>query len=119
MLKLDTALMYTYVGKLNYAPFSDDDTFVMIFPQGFVFGADVLMYHQWTHNANGVAKATSSSIAKIRTISDVGGLKVEVREYYGWDVSVSEDKKELSVKMLSPSGGSLADLKLELHYESA
>ncbi|KAJ8523069.1 hypothetical protein ONZ45_g447 [Pleurotus djamor] len=113
--------MYSYVGKLDYAPYSDNDTFVMIFPQGLILGGDVLMYHEWTRNAKGEAKATSSSNVKIHTITESpSGLKLKFgNRHYHWDVAVSKDKKGLSVKMLSPSGEHLADLRLEQHYASA
>ncbi|KAJ8472876.1 hypothetical protein ONZ45_g16500 [Pleurotus djamor] len=116
-----TKKMYSYVGKLDYAPYSDNETFVMIFPQGLIFGGDVLMYHQWTRNAKGEAKATSSSNVKIHTITESPkGLKLKFgNRHYHWDVAVSKDKNGLSVKMLSPSGEHLADLRLEQHYASA
>ncbi|KAJ8518499.1 hypothetical protein ONZ45_g4428 [Pleurotus djamor] len=112
--------MYSYVGKLNYAPYSSNETFAMIFPQGFVFGADVVMYHQWTRNAEGVPKATSATIGRITTAStSVNGFRLKFSSsHFSYDVSVSQNKKKLTAKMFDTKGEHVADLALELHYSS-
>ncbi|KAM0542736.1 hypothetical protein ACHAPJ_012669 [Fusarium lateritium] len=100
--------MFVYEGRLDWKPYGDNETFVIILPDGPVrVGDTAYLFSQWTKDAQGTRKANwfqKSAIEKITKTGSTDDTFVVRGSYYSWDITTSEVYSKLKVTMSNPTG---------------
>ncbi|KAF4461394.1 hard-surface inducible [Fusarium albosuccineum] len=98
--------MFVYEGRLDWKPYGDNETFVIILPNGPVrLGDTVYLFFQWTKDAKGVQKPNwfqkyiVDSLSKTKSGDDTFVLK---HSYYTWEITTEQVYGKLSVVMSNP-----------------
>ena len=101
--------MFVYEGRLDWKPYGDNETFVIVLPDGPVrVGDTVYLFYQWTFNASNVKKDNSFNKVAIDKVSKTPGgddtfiAKFNYKSYYDIDCSWNKKTEKLSVKVKSP-----------------
>lgn len=100
--------MYVYLGKLDWKPYGQDETFVITLPNGPARAGDpAYLFFQWTKDARGVEKANwfinliVDKVSKTASGDDVFTLKNS--HYYSWEITAQKVYGELKVTMSNPN----------------
>ncbi|KXH30070.1 hypothetical protein CSIM01_00784 [Colletotrichum simmondsii] len=100
--------MYVYLGKLDWKPYGQDETFVITLPNGPARAGDpAYLFSQWTKDARGAQKANwflnlvVDKVSKTASGDDVFTLKNS--HYYSWEIKTSKAYGEIKVTMSNPN----------------
>ncbi|KAK1659959.1 hypothetical protein BDP55DRAFT_732827 [Colletotrichum godetiae] len=100
--------MYVYLGKLDWKPYGQDETFVITLPNGPARAGDpAYLFSQWTKDARGAQKANwflnlvVDKVSKTASGDDVFTLKNS--HYYSWEITTQKVYGELKVAMSNPN----------------
>ncbi|KAK0374210.1 hypothetical protein CLIM01_08430 [Colletotrichum limetticola] len=100
--------MYVYLGKLDWKPYGQDETFVITLPNGPARAGDpAYLFSQWTKDARGAQKANwflnlvVDKVSKTASGDDVFTLKNS--HYYSWEITTQKVYGELKVTMSNPN----------------
>ncbi|KAH7237727.1 uncharacterized protein BKA55DRAFT_694218 [Fusarium redolens] len=83
--------MFVYEGRLDWKPYGDNETFVIILPDGPVrVGDTAYLFSQWTKDAQGTKKANffqKSAIEKVSKTPSGDDTVIAKASYYSWEVT--------------------------------
>ncbi|KAH7174192.1 uncharacterized protein B0J16DRAFT_348272 [Fusarium flagelliforme] len=100
--------MFVYEGRLDWKPYGDNETFVIVLPDGPVrVGDTVYLFYQWTFNASNVKKDNSFHKIAIDKVSKTPGgddTFIAKSSYYSWEITSGNVYQKLKVVMRNPSG---------------
>ncbi|KAK1728326.1 uncharacterized protein BDZ83DRAFT_648886 [Colletotrichum acutatum] len=103
-----STVMYVYLGKLDWKPYGQDETFVITLPNGPARAGDpAYLFSQWTKDARGAQKANwflnlvVDKVSKTASGDDVFTLKNS--HYYSWEITTQKVYGELKVTMSNPN----------------
>ncbi|KAJ4111467.1 hypothetical protein NW768_011821 [Fusarium equiseti] len=100
--------MFVYEGRLDWKPYGDNETFVIVLPDGPVrVGDTVYLFYQWTFNAQNVKKDNSFhkiAIDKVSKTPSGDDTFIAKSSYYSWEITSGNVYQKLKVVMRNPSG---------------
>ncbi|KAF5230789.1 hypothetical protein FAUST_9609 [Fusarium austroamericanum] len=100
--------MFVYEGKLDWKPYGDNETFVIVLPDGPVrVGDTVYLFFQWTFNAQNVAKSNffqKITIDKVSKTPNGDDTFIAKSSYYSWEITSGNVYQKLKVVMRNPTG---------------
>ncbi|PYI01281.1 hypothetical protein BO78DRAFT_464739 [Aspergillus sclerotiicarbonarius CBS 121057] len=74
--------MITWLGKLDYSPYSRDEIFSVVFANNMNLGEGVAVIHQWTKDASGKAKSNSFAQGTVSKSVILGPMEREIEILY-------------------------------------
>lgn len=99
--------MYVYLGKLDWKPYGDDETFTVILPNGPVrVGDPVYLFFQWTKDAKGFVKPNwfqNLLVDKVTKSENGDDVFVVNHYYYKYEITAQQGYNKLSLVMSNPS----------------
>ncbi|KAG5657313.1 hypothetical protein KAF25_005877 [Fusarium avenaceum] len=100
--------MFVYEGRLDWKPYGDNETFVIILPDGPVrVGDTAYLFSQWTKDAQGTKKANffqKSAIDKVSKTPSGDDTFIAKASYYSWEITSRDIYGKLDVVMMNPAG---------------
>ncbi|KAJ4135494.1 hypothetical protein BFJ70_g14012 [Fusarium oxysporum] len=100
--------MFVYEGRLDWKPYGDNETFVIILPDGPVrVGDTAYLFSQWTKDAQGTKKANffqKSAIEKVSKTPSGDDTFIAKASYYSWEITSHDVYGKLDVVMSNPAG---------------
>ncbi|PCD31322.1 hypothetical protein AU210_010977 [Fusarium oxysporum f. sp. radicis-cucumerinum] len=100
--------MFVYEGRLDWKPYGDNETFVIILPDGPVrVGDTAYLFSQWTKDAQGTKKANffqKSAIEKVSKTPSSDDTFIAKASYYSWEITSHDVYGKLDVVMSNPAG---------------
>ncbi|KAI1019166.1 hypothetical protein LB503_009215 [Fusarium chuoi] len=100
--------MFVYEGRLDWKPYGDNETFVIILPDGPVrVGDTAYLFSQWTKDAQGTKKANffqKSAIEKVSKTPSGDDTFIAKASYYSWEITSRDIYGKLDVVMSNPAG---------------
>ncbi|EWZ31644.1 hypothetical protein FOZG_14767 [Fusarium oxysporum Fo47] len=100
--------MFVYEGRLDWKPYGDSETFVIILPDGPVrVGDTAYLFSQWTKDAQGTKKANffqKSAIEKVSKTPSGDDTFIAKASYYSWEITSHDVYGKLDVVMSNPAG---------------
>ncbi|EXL42922.1 hypothetical protein FOCG_14485 [Fusarium oxysporum f. sp. radicis-lycopersici 26381] len=100
--------MFVYEGRLDWKPYGDNETFVIILPDGPVrVGDTTYLFSQWTKDAQGTKKANffqKSAIEKVSKTPSGDDTFIAKASYYSWEITSHDVYGKLDVVMSNPAG---------------
>ncbi|KAI7761000.1 hypothetical protein LZL87_012153 [Fusarium oxysporum] len=100
--------MFVYEGRLDWKPYGDNETFVIILPDGPVrVGNTAYLFSQWTKDAQGTKKANffqKSAIEKVSKTPSGDDTFIAKASYYSWEITSRDIYGKLDVVMSNPAG---------------
>ncbi|KLP00666.1 uncharacterized protein FFB20_03527 [Fusarium fujikuroi] len=100
--------MFVYEGRLDWKPYGDNETFVIILPDGPVrVGDTAYLFSQWTKDAQGTKKANffqKSAIEKVSKTPNGDDTFIAKASYYSWEITSRDIYGKLDVVMSNPAG---------------
>ncbi|KAF5230974.1 hypothetical protein FANTH_13588 [Fusarium anthophilum] len=100
--------MFVYEGRLDWKPYGDNETFVIILPDGPVrVGDTAYLFSQWTKDAQGTKKANffqKSAIGRVSKTPSGDDTFIAKASYYSWEITSRDIYGKLDVVMSNPAG---------------
>ncbi|KAH6873881.1 hypothetical protein B0T10DRAFT_553013 [Thelonectria olida] len=99
--------MFIYSGKLKWQKYAQDETFVIILPNGPVrVGDTAYFFSQWTVDSKGVTKPNwfqSLVINKVSKTPSGDDTFTFAHHYYSWEITSQQVYDKLDVTMANPT----------------
>ncbi|CAM1511899.1 Fc.00g094120.m01.CDS01 [Cosmosporella sp. VM-42] len=99
--------MFIYSGKLKWQGYGEDETFVIILPNGPVrVGDSAYLFFQWTVDAKGVKKPNwfqNLIVSKASKTQSGDDTFVLAHHYYSWEITTQQVYGKLNVTMSNPT----------------
>jgi RES domain-containing protein len=105
--------MFVYQGQLKFHQWGQDETFIVVLPNGFARDGDTAyLFSQWTEDMQGRKKSNwfETVIVSGLTKTPAGGNDAFTLKgaYYTWQIETQDVYGKLNVKMQSPSNPTTA-----------